>query len=487
MTPYFSHRSCYVNLAEHLQNHWNANVIFPDAPNRWSSEDWRRYCVMLKSFGFNVLEFWLPPTMFSREALAGEKVQADFTREINRAIAAAHETGLRVKVLMIINTIGQKWFFACPNVPEEKQLILSLWDHWSKALSEPDIICIFPGDPGGCARHGCTHEEYIDTSLEIAGIIKANRPETRVSLSTWGAPFSGWGTDSFPMSDDSDTWAKMEQEFKASGWEIPIWNGRMDRAKAAMEYLLARLDRFPEDTFVEINLGFSSNATYEQGGPAKKWAREIAKKREIITWDYSLSEGELITYPHWRLPRMSQKIREWRSSAPYSGGMSYTMTPKLNLMSQYAAARLMTDPDADPDMISGDFCAQVFGEEHRALGELFEAFEIVDTGWGHFPRHQWSRQALRETYGEMIEHLEAADVSRCSLPLFPDPEEYRNDLLWFARIFLELAGDDPDRQSVRQRYWEKSMKIYDYIPMSEDKRADFSADLFADLLKNKPY
>jgi hypothetical protein len=31
------------------------------------------------------------------------------------------------------------------------------------------------------------------------------------------------------------------------------------------------------------------------------------------------------------------------------------------------------------------------------------------------------------------------------------------------------------------------MKIYDYIPMSEDKRADFSADLFADLLKNKPY
>ncbi|MBP5273665.1 MAG: hypothetical protein ILO36_01845 [Abditibacteriota bacterium] len=487
MKPYFSHRSCYVNLAEHLQNSWNANVLFPGAPNRWSGGDWKNYSRMLKAFGFNILEFWLPPTMFSREALAGEKVQTDFIREINKAIGEAHKAGLMVKVLMIVNTIGQKWFFACPRVPEEKQLILKLWDFWSKALETPDIFCIFPGDPGGCARHGCTHEDFIRLALEISGVIKRNSPSSRVSVGTWGAPFSGWGSDYFPISDDADNWEKMEKEFIASGYEVPIWNGRMDRAKKAASYLVSQLDDFPEDTMIEINLGFSSDATYVHGGPAKKWAREIARKRDIVTWDYSLSEGELITYPHWRLPRMSQKIREWRSAAPYKGGMSYTMTPKLNLLSQYAAAKLMSDPDLDPDRISADFCASVFGEEHRELGELFEAFEVVDTGWGYYPRHRWSREALREAYGLIIEHLEAADVSGCSLPLFPSPEEYRQDLLWFARIFLELAADSPDRESIRKRYWEKSMKIYDHIPMSEDKRAERSAELFSQILAGLPY
>ncbi len=487
MTPYFSHRSCYVNIAEHLQNHWNANMLFPGAPNRWTGEDWDRYCAMLKAFGFSVLEFWLPPTMFSREALAGEKIQNDFTVEINKAIAGAHKNGLKAKVLMIVNTIGQKWFFACPRVPEERKLILDLWDHWSRVLESPDIFCIFPGDPGGCARHGCSYEDYIDMTLDIAGTVKKNRPRSRVSVGTWGTPFTGWGEDSFPISDEADNWEKMEKEFTASGWSIPIWNGRMDRAKKSMEYMLRRLDDYPADTMVEINLGFSSNATFEEGGPAKKWAREIARKRDIVTWDYSLAEGELITYPHWRLPRMSQKIREWRASAPYKGGMCYTMTPKLNLLSEYAAAQLMSDPDGDPDLISRDFCAAVFGEEHRELGELFEAFEVVDTGWGYFPRNQWSREALRDAYRQIIDHLEAADVSGCSLPLFPDPEEYRQDLLWFARAFLELAGDNPDRDKLRKRYWDKSMKIYDHIPMSEDKRADRSADMFSQILANKPY
>ena len=34
--------------------------------------------------------------------------------------------------------------------------------------------------------------------------------------------------------------------------------------------------------------------------------------------------------------------------------------------------------------VSADFCEQVFGAEHRTLGALFEAFEIVP-GWGWHP------------------------------------------------------------------------------------------------------
>ena len=160
------------------------------------------------------------------------------------------------------------------------------------------------------------------------------------------------------------------------------------------------------------------------------------------------------------------------------------MKPKLNLLTLYAAGRLFHDPDADPDRISREFCVKVFGDEHAAPGELFEAFEVVK-GWGHYPRRQWSKEVLRRKYAEIVERLEAADVSRCTLPLFPDPETYRQDLLWFARRFHELAGPDPDRERIRRQYWAKSLAIYEHIPMSADERAESAARQFSEILAER--
>ena len=123
----------------------------------------------------------------------------------------------------------------------------------------------------------------------------------------------------------------------------------------------------------------------------------------------------------------------------------------------------------------------MFGEEHAILGELFEAFEVV-RGWGYYPRRAWSRAVLREKYREIIERLEAADMRGCTLPLFPDPESYRQDLLWFARRFHELASPDADRAAIRTAFWKKALAIYDHIPMSADARADAAADGFAGIL-----
>jgi hypothetical protein len=214
------------------------------------------------------------------------------------------------------------------------------------------------------------------------------------------------------------------------------------------------------------------------GGDGRAWAREIARTHEITTWDYSIGEGELICYPHWRLPRMAARRREERSAAPYAGGMLYTMTPRLNLLSLYAGGRFFLDADADPDRVSREFCAQVFGEEHAALGELLEAFEVVE-GWGHYPRRQWSNEELARVLGEIVERLESVEMSGCALPLFPDPESYRQDLLWFARRFGEMCDPQTDRQRIRQEYWERALTIYDHIPMSADERAEASADRFA--------
>lgn len=484
--PYFSHRSCYVNFAEHLQNAWNVNMLYPGAPNRWTCEDWRGFLTMIKSFGFNCFEYWLVPTLFHPSAFENSGIHGEFAVSIRAVNEMAHELGLRTKLICAVNTIGAEWFFACPNDPEQKDLIFSLWRHWMRELSGTDIIGIFPGDPGGCNRNGCTHETYVDLALELSRMILTENAAAQVEIGTWGTPFTGWGTDLWNAPDWDGSW-KMLNDEKHSSPETPchIWNGGQPRAQAAMEYLLKRLPDFPNGTTVAINLGFSPDCDATMGGDARAWAREVAKTNPITSWDYSVAEGELINYPHWRLPRMSSRRREERAAAPYSGGMSYTMTPKLNLLNMFAAGEFFANPDADPDLVSRKFASLVFGEEHAVLGELFEAFEVVQ-GWGYYPRRQWSRAALLKAYGEIIDRLESADVSRCRLPLFPGPQTYRQDLLWFAHKFREMAGTAPDREAIRKDYWARALSIYDTIPMSADKRAEAAARQFSDILSQLP-
>jgi hypothetical protein len=478
----FAHRCCYVNFAEHLQNRWNINTLYPGAPNQWTDEDWRRFFVMLKAFGFTCFEYWIPPTMFDRPALQGDPVTTGFTAQMREVHALAHEVGLQVKAILAVNTVGAAWYFACPHVAEDKALILALWRHWMQALPDLDIVGIFPGDPGGCNRNGCTHETFVELALELCEIIQAENPAARIELGTWGTPFTGWGSDMRATPGWQGEWHKLIDPTNTTP-ETPchIWNGDPPRARAAMAYLLKRLPTFPADMLVAINLGFECDGHATYGGDARSYIREIAQTHAVTSWDYSLAEGELICYPHWRLPRMAARRREERAVAPYLGGMTYTMSPKLNVLSLYAAGQFFLDPAADPDLVSRAFCAQLFGEEHAVLGELFEAFEVVP-GWGHYPRRRWSKPVLREVYAEIIARLEAADMAGCALPLYPDPESYRQDLLWFARQFHAMAGPEPDREGIRRAYWGRALDIYDTIPMSVDERAEEAAAQFSRIL-----
>ena len=48
-----------------------------------------------------------------------------------------------------------------------------------------------------------------------------------------------------------------------------------------------------------------------------------------------------------------------------------------------------------------------------------------------------------------------------------------------------MAQDNCDRAQVRKEFWEKSQKIYDYIPMSCDPRAHLAADNFSKILERE--
>jgi hypothetical protein len=479
-TRTFQHRSYYVNFASHLLNTWNVNALFPEAPQRWSPEEWGRFLDMVRAFGFTCFEYWLVPTLYDPDGLSHRGRYMVFAETMQTVNELAHARGLQTKYISVPNCISHRWYFACPNKADDLTLIEKLWRHWAYALRGTDIVGIFPGDPGGCSRNGCDHNTYLDLCLRLTDIVQEENPEAVVEVGTWGTPFSGWGPDLVSPETWDGSWASLERHAEEIG-ACHIWHGGPARAQQAMEDLIARIPSFPEEAMVAINLGFSPDADATVGGDARAYVREIAKQRRINSWDYSVVEGELVVHPHWRLPRIFSRRREEQSVASYFGAMSYTMSPCLSHLSTYAAAQAGIDPDRDPDEVSREFCRRVFGPEHEILGELLEAFEVVP-GWGHYPRRKWRREEGRKAYLAIVDHLQATDMVGCDLPLFPSPDQFRQDLLWFARTFAQLAEEGCDREAVRRAYWEKALSIYDQVPMSVDARAEEAARRFSQTL-----
>jgi hypothetical protein len=238
------------------------------------------------------------------------------------------------------------------------------------------------------------------------------------------------------------------------------------------------LSLFPEDTVFEINAGFNPDNEIAEGFDGRPLARAVAKSHRISSWDYAASEGELVCYPHFRVPKFKRKRMQDMDGAPYFSALCYTMTPKRSQLMLYPAAKLREDPDADPDGLAGDFTEAVFGD--RRIAALMEAFEILPA-WGYEPRRAFERQELISMYRELIDRLEAAKGYPSRLPIFPSSEEYRLSLLFHARNFLEMVGGSCDRALMEKKYYEHCYAIYRDIPMAADERTLLAARQYADI------
>ena len=458
--PAFTHRSYYINLLEHVQNNWNVNLIYPEAPNQWTTSGWRAFLTMIKAFGYTCFEYSLPPSLFDRPALQGGGKYARFSRTMNEVTGMAHELGLKTVCQFCCNAVGPRWHYLCPNIPKDREEIRMLYRHWMRELKGTDIAYIHPGDIGGCNLNGCTHETFVDLSLEITEIIKRESPSTCVQVGTWGNPFCGWGSDADNLPGWDCSWLTLIEQGYYEKYGNRDFHGTPERAKAAMEYFINRLPQFPEDTMVAINWHFND------GGDAKVYVREIAKIRSIVSWQYYATEGEGWVHPCWRLPIIAYVRQRDRKSGPYIGGLCYTMSPRLNLLNMYAGARYFIDPDADPVAISCEFCGHVFGKEYAIIGELFKAFEQPPDLVYDKEKPLNDKMAWRAKFKQMIDCLQNAHTSQCDLPLIVDPETYRKDLLWFAQRYYEMTGSNPDRKRIQREYWTKTYAIYDKIPYS---------------------
>jgi hypothetical protein len=248
------------------------------------------------------------------------------------------------------------------------------------------------------------------------------------------------------------------------------WTFSKDRADRSMRHLLNRLKDFPPGTTVSINLGFNSDGNPQGDQDARPWAAEIAKTNPIQTWDFSLTEGENAVYPHYRFTRLFQRRREERAAAPYRGGICFTMTPLLNQLSLYEAARSFADPDGDPRAIAEEFFVMLFGEPGRNLVDGYRLFEALPD-WGSYDVVQMPRAEYHTRMTQLAEALEGVKDSVNTAAVFhPDPETYRAELLFFARLFADLTAPSPDYESLEKSYWNRVYGIYDKLPEHVDPR-----------------
>ena len=238
--PYFTWRAVYINDSAHQMNNYNPNLIYDVDTFRWSPAQWERFIDQLAFFRYNVLQIWITPNMFSPEALNGGGV-FDYFRDTMRHVGRyAQPRGIALDLINGVNATTQAgtrldtlplfrdlpvYTYLNPNKPEEKALLMRLWDYWTKAIPEVGIWSLGPGDPGGCMERGCTPETYVDLSLEVTRIIKKNNPKAKVDFNTWH--FFGWGPDF--------TYYEYNK------------NHRVDRG---YEYLMSKLDQFPADTIL---------------------------------------------------------------------------------------------------------------------------------------------------------------------------------------------------------------------------------------------
>lgn len=455
-----SRRIYYNNFAAHLLNVYNPNMLYPQLSNKWSDNDWRKCIDMIAAFGFNTFEFWLVPRLFCREGIKTEFGQ-EFIRQMNVIIDYAHTRNIDVMALVSLATLGSDWHTFCPNVKEEWNEVRKTWNAWTKALPGLDIISIFPGDPGACSRNGCTAETYIDKSIEISHLIKQNLPNAEIEFGTWGPPFFGWGNLEGP-----DGW---KGEF-AQKYQHTAWRFEKIRTERCMNHLLKRLPGFPEQTSVGINLGFNPDGIPDGEQSAIHWANEIAKTNRINSWDFSLTEGENAVIPHFRFERLFAQRKRERAAAPYSGGICYTMSPLLNQLSLYESAQSFLDPDGDYIKIAKCFCEKLFGYTGRELVPYLGLFDIVPD-WGNHVVIDMSREQYHRKMIELVDLLQSlSPVHSDDFPIYPSPEAWLTEHLFFAKLFSKLSEPSPNFDNLYKEYWNHVYKIYDQLPVHVDPR-----------------
>lgn len=435
--PYFTWRALYINDSAHQMNNYDPNLIYNVKTYRWSLSRWKRFIDQLAFFRYNVLQIWITPNMFSPDALKGGGAFAYFRNTMRAVGAYASARGIRLDLLNGINVAvnaGTKldtlslfkdlpmYTYLSPNYLSQKALSMRLWNYWTKAIPEVGIWSLFPGDPGGCMEKGCSPATYVNLALDVSRIIKKNNPTAQVDFTTWH--FFGWGPDFTYHDYDKDH--------------------RVDRG---YKYLVSKLNRFPPGTTFGINLNDFTSAGTVPGvantGSTVKYIDKISMKHLVHTWTYFVTAGEGWIDPHYRVPQII-KQRDIEARFPISGGICYTMSPRLQLLNEFACAEAYWNPKVTTASVMHDFTEGIFGTSQQRLANIFPPFDVAPVVGYTFAREpNWhpNYEKIRTNMDHARSVLESLDIpAEPRFDIFITPKTYRNELLYFCNLYSRLCA-----------------------------------------------
>ncbi len=431
--PYSTWRAIYINDSAHQANNYDPNLVYPVQTYRWSLDKWKRYIDQMAFFRYNVLQIWLVPQMFTPKALQGGGVY-DYVRDTLRSVAEyARPRGIKLCLTNGINVAVDAgtlldtlpvykdmpvYRYLSPNKPDERELMLKLWDHWSKALPEVSIWQLFPGDPGGCHEQGCGPETYVDLALEITKIIKRNNPRAVVDFCPW--QFFGWGP-TWPTQLRTDT-------------------ARIDRG---YRYLVSKLGSFPPDTIFSPNLNdFTSEPPIldaGRGGNTVEYIDAIHRQGHLIhTWTYFVTEGEGWLNHHDKVSAIIHQ-RDIEARYPIAGGICYTMSPSLNILNQFACSEAFWNPHVTEQQIMQRYTEGIFGSDDRNLIEIFPSFDVGPTvGYTFAKTPDWKPDYAKIRVDmvrnrTVLQSLTFAQPAR--FDLIESAQNYCKELIYFTTLY----------------------------------------------------
>jgi len=172
----------------------------------------------------------------------------------------------------------------------------------------------------------------------------------------------------------------------------------------------------------------------------RPYAIRAASSVPVLTWDFSVSEGENSVAPRCRIRRMIEARKKELEVGCYSGGICFTMAPKLQCLSAFCSAEVWWNPHREVEEILNDYGRLTFGEGKEKIGRLLEEFEVIPD-WGYYAPFPYSADRLHDGMNSLLQELEQLDRKQSPrLPLSVNYASHVETLKFFASLFRDLAS-----------------------------------------------
>lgn len=398
--------------------------VTPEIFARYSPENWdlarlKRYCDMLKAFGYNSIQFtdcwesyldagWGQDG--GRWPKAGEdgwKAEPrDWPAKIDALGDYARSIGMRSSLFFWGNTpfdyrTGRIYWAQCPNDAAEREILEQYWEHQVRHAPHFDHFITHWGDPGGCSRNGCTIETAQKIHADLLERFSRLNPRIESTFSLWMLTSPRFGR--WPGYKSVET--------------------------------IARGGILPEDVMLCVHA--------EHGVFDEKEVREIvASGRRAGMWTWYCVNNEIMPSMYGR----TRALKEFFGALPVDSPELFAWQSIdnnnhiLNMDSLYVCAKLMLDRDVDPEAAQREFLIGALGRNNADDAQFaLRAIEVLRPMWPYKYGDAALDVCLAREAEAAARRIRIAPGFAPAFPMPISPDGYAQEIEVQSQVLREFA------------------------------------------------